>query len=48
MMMMNHKQRRWEAGPGPAGTAGPMVSIVNTSCKFFSCFSSIVHLLIMC
>ena len=33
-MMMNHKQRCWEAGLGPAGTAGPAVSIVSTSCKF--------------
>ena len=31
---MNHKQRRWEAGPGPAGIAGPAVLIVSTNCKF--------------
>ena len=35
MMMMNHKQRCWEVGLGPAGTAGPMVLIVSTNCKFF-------------
>ena len=35
--MMNHKQRRWEAGPGPAGIAGLAVLIVSTNCKF-PCF----------
>ena len=38
---MNHKQRHWEAGPGPAGIAGPVVLNVSASCKFFFCFGSL-------
>ena len=35
----NHKQRRQEAGLGPAGIAGLVVLSVSTSCKF--CFGSL-------
>ena len=31
----SHKQRHWEAEPGPAGTAGPEIMNVNMSCKSF-------------
>ena len=34
----NHKQRHWEAGPGPAGIAGPVVLNVSMNCKFFFFF----------
>ena len=35
----NHNQRCREAGPGPAGIAGPVVLNVSMNCKSF-CFGS--------